>query len=128
MGGTSFPRALRTALTASALLGVGYSAIALTSSDDAQAQAAQSLPAMTIDQPIRRTPRRRFEAPRQEATPVRRLLQRTAPRLVRRAPPQLATAPAAAPPGPVIAADTQEARTGTVGVYSNSTAVATKTN
>src|SRR5262245_6087676 len=37
-------------------------------------------------------------------------------------------APAPPPPAPAAPADTQDARTGTVGVYANSTSIATKTN
>jgi catecholate siderophore receptor len=51
--------------------------------------------------------------------------RRNTARPIRRATAQPAPAPTTAPPA---AADTQDARTGTVGIYSNSTAVATKTN
>jgi catecholate siderophore receptor len=93
-----------------------------------QAAAVQSLPPVNIDAPTPRVQRRRVDMRHQENTIARRIVRRSVPRLVRRLAPHLAAAPAGAPPGPAVPAETQDARTGTLGVYSNSTAVATKTN
>jgi catecholate siderophore receptor len=94
----------------------------------AQAGAGQ-LPAMVIDRPTPRVQRRRVEVQRQEVTPVKRVAQRPAPR---RRPIAARPVPAPASVGQLgqqqPTADTQESRTGTVGVYSNSTSIATKTN
>jgi catecholate siderophore receptor len=94
------------------------------------AQAAGSqLPALTVDQPTPRVQRRRVEVRHTENTTARGIVQRAARRLVRRLSPQPAPIQSpAARPGPAVPLDTQDARTGTAGVYSNSTAVATKTN
>jgi catecholate siderophore receptor len=92
----------------------------------AQAGASQ-LPALTVDQPTPRVQRRRVEMRRNENTTARRIVERIAPRLRRPAAPQPAPV-ASAQAGAQLPADTQDARTGTAGVYSNSTAIATKTN
>jgi catecholate siderophore receptor len=116
-------RSLRAGIAASALLPLGCLGIA-GMTGHANAEAARSLPELTIDQPKQRPPRRRLEPRAQEhasAGPITR--RNTAP--THRATAQPGPAPATAPPAP---ADTQDARTGTVGVYSNSTSVATKTN
>ncbi|MGN6572635.1 MAG: TonB-dependent siderophore receptor [Pseudolabrys sp.] len=77
----------------------------------AQQPAASALPPVEVDEP-KRKPRRKTAKPAARSEPA--VTQR-----------QASPAQADKPPAP---ADTQEARTGTVGVYSNSTAVATKTN
>ncbi|RZN31383.1 TonB-dependent siderophore receptor [Bradyrhizobium sp. Leo121] len=92
---------------------------------DAQAQTApsqggaSSLPAVTVDPP---------ETRRRPASPAAR--SSTSAGRTRR--PQAArrneTAPAASPPPAASFGPSQDARTGTVGVYANSTSVATKTN
>jgi catecholate siderophore receptor len=92
----------------------------------AQAGASQ-LRALTVDQPTSRVQRRRVEMRRNENTRARRIVERIAPRLRRPAAPQPAPV-ASAQAGAQLPADTQDARTGTAGVYSNSTAIATKTN
>ena len=109
-----------------ALLSVSYLTIAVASSDELRAQAASQtpaaqsgasqLPAVQIDEPNRK-PRRPKSAPgqRSDTAAVRR---RETPRAV---PPPAATAAGAS-------TDTQDARTGTAGIYTNSTSVATKTN
>jgi len=94
----------------------------------AQAGAGQ-LPAMVIDRPTPRVQRRRVEVQRQEVTPVKRVAQRPAPRrrqIAARSVPAPASVGQLGQQQPT--ADTQESRTGTVGVYSNSTSIATKTN
>jgi uncharacterized protein GlcG (DUF336 family) len=84
---------------------------------------------MVIDRPTPHVQRRRVEVQRQEVTPVKRVAQRPAPR---RRPIAARPVPAPASVGQLgqqqPTADTQESRTGTVGVYSNSTSIATKTN
>jgi catecholate siderophore receptor len=111
-----------------ALLSASYIAIVAASSPDVWAQApspapaaqpgASQLPAVRIDEPNRK--------PR-PARPVARKRPDTA--VARRRPTPPPTPPAAPPPSPVAnPANTQDARTGTVGVYANSTTVATKTN
>ncbi len=88
---------------------------------------AYELPAMLIDQPRARA-QRRAAAARAENAPVTRVARRSVRRPVRVAAPPLPSTTPTTQPGPQPTADTQDARTGTVGVYSNSTAVATKTN
>lgn len=73
--------------------------------------ASSALPTVEVDEP-KRKPRRRAAKP----------AARPEPAVAQRA---LSTPQNEKPPAP---ADTQAARTGTVGVYSNSTSVATKTN
>jgi len=110
-----------------ALLSVSCVTIAVAGSDELRAQAApqtpaaqsgaSQLPAVQIDEPNRK-PRRPKSAPgqRSDTAVVRR-------RETPRTPPQPAPAPSAWAP-----ATTYDARTGTVGIYANSTSVATKTN
>jgi catecholate siderophore receptor len=82
----------------------------------AQAPGASQLPAVEVDEPKRKPARRATNEPnRQTAAAARRP----------------AAQPATQPPPPTPVsnpANTYDARTGTVGVYTNSTAVATKTN
>ena len=109
-----------------ALLSASYMAIAVASSTETRAQAApqtapsgaSELPAVQIDEPNRKPRRPKAEASKRTETVVAR--RRVAPRVATPPAPAVATAPA-----PV---NTQETRTGTVGVYTNSTSVATKTN
>jgi catecholate siderophore receptor len=114
-------QSLRLAANA-ALLSASCLAIAVATATPSRAQApaaqpgASQLPAVQIDEPQRKPARPRAEPGRQAETAAAR--RRAATR-----------APQPPPPTPVSnPANTQEARTGTVGVYSNSTAVATKTN
>jgi catecholate siderophore receptor len=114
-------QSLRLAANA-ALLSASCLAIAVASATPARAQAtapapgATELPPAQIDEPRRKPPRRaRNEPGRQTEATARRPAAQPAPQ-----PPP--TTPVSNP------ANTQEARTGTVGVYSNSTPVATKTN
>jgi catecholate siderophore receptor len=103
-------------VTKIALASASYATIIMASSMQAPAQEGQPssdappdatrLPPVQVD-----APKRRRSAPK--AQPSRPAASR------------LPLPPAEAPPAP---ADTQEARTGTVGVYSNSTSVATKVN
>jgi catecholate siderophore receptor len=123
-GGT--PRAHRfggavAALSVAALLQAGGMALNVRQAN------AYELPAMLIDQP-RARPQRRATVPRAENAPAARVMRRSVRRPVRVAAPPLPSATPATQPGAQAAADTQDARTGTVGVYFNSTAVATKTN
>src|SRR5947209_3349429 len=123
MRDTKARRSLRAGIAASALLPLGGLGIA-GMTGHANAEAARSLPELTIDQPKQRPQRRRLEPRAQEhasAGPITR--RNTAP--THRATAQPGPAPTTAPPA---AADSQDARTGTIGVYTNSTAVATKTN
>src|SRR5215468_4313992 len=105
-----------------ALLSTSVVAIAVASATPSRAQSpsptpgASQLPAVQVDEPQRKPPRRARSEPntRTEATARRPAEQR---------------APQPPPPTPVSnPANTYDARTGTVGVYTNSTAVATKTN
>ncbi len=85
--------------------------------------APSQLPAIRVDAPDRQARRRSAEANRRPAAGAARRPNRprtAAPR--QPAPAAPAEAPAAAP------ASAQDTRTGTVGIYANSTAVATKTN
>src|SRR5947209_6348105 len=112
-------RSLRAGIAASALLPLGCIGMA-GMTGHANAEAPRSLPEMTIDQPKQRPQRRRLEPRAQEHASARPITRRnTAP--TDRATAQPGPAPATAPPAP---ADTQDVRTGTVGVYSNSTSVA----
>jgi catecholate siderophore receptor len=123
-------------LATSALHSIGYLALAAASCREANAQesrptqqaAAAELPAIHIDAPRQKPQRRRIDTRSQDNTAVRQVARRSPARLIRRTVVQPGPAPAVAPPGPGLPADSQDARTGTVGVYSNSTAVATKTN
>ena len=106
-----------------ALLSVSYVALTLAAPADAWAQAtttpaASQLPPVQIDEPTRK-PRPRQAAPRNRAPATATRATRRNP--TRTAQPQPQATPQAAP-------STQDTRTGTVGVYSNSTSVATKTN
>jgi catecholate siderophore receptor len=116
-------RSLRVVANA-ALLSASCLAIAVGSADRLHAQAAPptaqpapaQLPAVDVQEPKRTPARRARNEPgrRTEATARR---------------PAAQPAPQAPPPTPVAnPANTFDARTGSVGVYSNSTAVATKTN
>ncbi|MET0968776.1 MAG: TonB-dependent receptor, partial [Tardiphaga sp.] len=111
-------RHIHARMTMAALLSVSSLAfgVAMTTRADAQTAGASNtqLPAARVNAP-EETPRRRRTAPRIATTP-------TASRVARRAP-----APVA-PPAPAARALTQDARTGTVGIYANSTSSATKTN
>jgi len=79
---------------------------------------ASQLPPIQIEEPSRKPRRTRAEPNRRPETAAERQRQ-TPPR----------TTPPAAPPSPVSnPANIYDARTGTVGIYTNSTAVATKTN
>lgn len=86
---------------------------------EGQQTSAQSgvsqLPPIQVDEPKRKPRRQRNEPGTQADTAGKR--QRAA---------QRTTTPP--PPAPAVPSDTQDARTGTTGIYSNSTSVATKTN
>ncbi len=117
-----------------ALLSVSYMAIAVVTSVGAQAettppasaaqtapQGASALPAVEIA-PLNRKPR-------QQARQTHKRVAATAQRRSDRAPhPAPIAATVAAPAGPLGPQNAQDARTGTVGIYANSTPVATKTN
>jgi catecholate siderophore receptor len=105
--------------TNAALLSASCLAIVVASATPSRAQAtsqapgAAQLPPVQIDEPRRKPARPRAEPGRQaEAAAARR---------------RAAAARMTPPPSPA-PADTQNARTGTVGIYANSTSVATKTN
>jgi catecholate siderophore receptor len=120
MSGLKAPRSRRLGVRAIALLTVSTIAIAAAVPSGAQAQStptpgASQLPPVQVDEPTRR-PRRAQAAPRSR-------VGTTATRTPRRNP-----RPAEPATQPAPTANTQDARTGTVGVYSNSTPVATKTN
>jgi catecholate siderophore receptor len=114
------------------LLCVSYLAVVAMSCQGVNAEessptrqaAAQALPPMTVDLPAPRPQRRRAEPGGQDTPIVRRIVRPSTPRPVRAA--TIQPAPAAQPQQSP--ADTQDARTGAVGVYSSSTAVATKTD
>jgi catecholate siderophore receptor len=94
--------------------------IAVPSGADAQSTptpGASQLPPVQVDEPNRR-PRRAQAAPRSRVGTTATRTPRRNPR-----PAEPTTTPAA-----TAAASTFDARTGTVGIYSNSTSVATKTN
>ncbi|HEX4555810.1 MAG TPA: TonB-dependent receptor plug domain-containing protein, partial [Xanthobacteraceae bacterium] len=109
-----------------ALLSVSCLALAVAALTELRAQAtaqppaaqpdASQLPAVTIDEPKRKPRRTQGESSKRTDTAAVR--RRPAPRPTPR--PDAAPTPALA--------DTQDARTGTVGIYANSTSVATKTN
>jgi catecholate siderophore receptor len=117
MGKINTPGLLRSA----ALLSVSYAALACaaahaqTAGTTQQAQAGSQLPPISVTAP--ETKRRAAGAPTQRAD---RGGARRRTQAARRPEPQ--AAPKAA------FAESQDARTGTVGVYANSTSVATKTN
>src|SRR3954471_8417944 len=117
MGKAKAPRSLRSA----ALLSVSYAALAWTTAHaqtagtTQQAQAASQLPPISVTAPEAR--RHASSAPAQRAE---RGGQRRRAQAARRPEPQATPQPAFA--------QSQDARTGTVGVYANSTSVATKTN
>jgi catecholate siderophore receptor len=101
-----------------ALLSVSSIALAIAVPIKAHAQvpaATQLLPPVQIDEPNRR-PRRTQAAPRSR---VGTAATRTARRNTR---------PVESQPARTTRVDTQDARTGAVGIYANSTSVATKTN
>jgi catecholate siderophore receptor len=107
-----------------ALLSVGTIALIAASASVARAQAsaqrapgASQLPPVQIDEPSRK-PRRSLAQPRKRGPATATRSPRRNPNPAAQAAPQ----PSAAP------ADTQDARTGTVGIYANSTSVATRTN
>jgi catecholate siderophore receptor len=109
-----------------ALLSASYVAIAVATSTELRAQAvaqapaaqtgASQLPPVQIDEPKRKPARRK---PQASATPGTTAVRRR--ETARTAPPP--AAPSLSP-----WANTQNARTGTVGIYANSTSVATKVN
>jgi catecholate siderophore receptor len=104
-----------------ALLSVSYVALAATHSGQVLAQT--SLPAVAAPSELAPLPAVTINAPRRKPQPKRAQQTRRA-NTVPVAP--VATSPSpAAPAAPV---DPQNSRTGTVGVYANSTSVATKTN
>src|SRR5882724_7695119 len=109
-------------ITTVALLSVSYVALVAGFPSTAFAQTTQSgasqLPPIRIDEPNRKPRRKQAEQRSRANTPTARTARRNAPR-------QTAQPAPAAPAGK---ADTQDTRTGTVGVYANSTSVATKTN
>jgi len=101
-------------VTKIALASASYATIMMASSMQAPAQEAQPTPASPPG--ATRLPPVQVDAPaRRRRAPTAQPSRPAASRLP----------PAETPPAP---ADTQEARTGTVGVYSNSTSVATKVN
>jgi catecholate siderophore receptor len=106
-----------------ALLSASYIAIAAIGTSESHAQAPAAQPAASQLPPVQiQEPKRQ---PRRPRTATRRRPENVAARR-QPAPPR---APQSAPPSPVSnPANTQDARTGTVGVYANSTSVATKTN
>jgi len=111
---------------------VSYLAIAIAVPQMSLAQSAgpsAALPGITVDAPVQRQARRRSAPVAPHRPPVaaarRRALDRSArARTVTRtaAPPT----PAPVPPPPALQG--QDAETGTAGVYTNSTSIATKTN
>ena len=104
-----------------------------TSEPGATKEGDSQLPPLRVDEPNRK-PRTSTTQPSKQVTTTaparqapRRDTPRTAAKPARSSKPQTATANATAASGPW-AAQSQSARTGTVGVYSNSTSVATKVN
>ena len=104
-----------------------------TSEPGATKEGDSQLPPLRVDEPNRK-PRTSTTQPSKQVTTTaparqapRRDTPRTAAKPARSAKPQTETANATAASGPW-AAQSQSARTGTVGVYSNSTSVATKVN
>jgi catecholate siderophore receptor len=116
------------AVAKATLMSVSYVALAVASPTEMRAQAtaqapaaqpgASQLPAVTIDEPKRKPRRTQGESSKRTDTAAVR--RRQTPRTP---PPQPPAATAAWP-----SANTQDARTGTVGIYTNSTSVATKSN
>jgi catecholate siderophore receptor len=106
-------------VTKMALLSVSY--VALAAVHPGQALAQSSSPATAVPSEQAPLPPVTVNAPRRKPQPKRAQQTRRAPAA------PVASAPAS-PAAPQRATDTQDARTGTVGVYSNSTSVATKTN
>jgi catecholate siderophore receptor len=109
-----------------ALVSVSYAALIAWGTSGAQAQSTQGaqaqgsqLPPVQIDAPTQK--------PRRQQSPTTNRGSRSAARAPRRNAPRVAAPPTPSAP-PTRPVDTQEARTGTVGVYANSTSVATKTN
>src|SRR5262249_44402332 len=105
-----------------ALLSVSYVALAVAGGNSSSAQTSQQasqpgtsqLPAVQIEEPSRKPKRQRTQpSNRAGATAARRT---TTPQ------------PTPTPAPSVWAASTYDARTGTVGIYTNSTSVATKVN
>jgi catecholate siderophore receptor len=108
-------------LRSAALLSVGYAALTCTTAQaqtagaTQQAQAGSQLPEIQITAPEAKRRARRVPSQRPD-----RAAQRRRSQVARRPEPQ---------PAPRAAfAESQDARTGTVGIYANSTSVATKTN
>jgi catecholate siderophore receptor len=90
----------------------------------AAAQDAAKPDATPAPQPSATAPQRPAATPSQQTTALPEIQVRARKkRVVRSAPQPAPAAPPVAPPP-----DTQDARTGTVGIYANSTSVATKTN
>src|SRR5262245_20031165 len=125
MGASSYHNQRIGVVATAALLSVSSLAVIAVSPTELRAQASSrtpagqsdtsQLPPVRIDEPDRTRRRQRVEPGAQTQTTVAR----------RRATPRTPPAPTRAPVAPT---DTQDARTGTVGIYSNSTSVATKTN
>jgi len=105
-----------------ALLSVSYIALVAGLPTKAHAQTTppgtSQLPPVQIDEPNRKPRRKQAEQRSRTNTPAARTVRRSAPRQTAQA----------APAAPAVKVDTQDTRTGTVGVYANSTSVATKTN
>jgi catecholate siderophore receptor len=104
------------------LLSISY--VALSTALTAHAQpvpqsGASQLPPVQIDAPTQKPRRKQAQSTSRAPRTAARVPRRNAPRVAAQ------PAPAAAPSAPV---DTQDARTGTAGVYANSTSVATKSN
>jgi catecholate siderophore receptor len=107
----------------SALATVSYLAIAVAAPPS---HAQSALPGVTVDAPVQRQVRRRT-APVVPQRPSVAVLRRRAPeRSARTRTVTRTAATPVAPPTPTLQG--QDAQTGTVGVYTNSTAIATKTN
>ena len=117
-------------ITKAALLSVSYLVITLLGAGQSEAQSAQpaaspsALPAVTVDAPAQRARRSGQTNKRTATTTVRR---RSRVRAAQPRPP-VAPVPATGPVEAQAPASVQDARTGTLGVYANSTSVATKTN
>src|SRR5262249_7060939 len=117
-----------TAIALTLVLGVAIvpDTVGSAKAQNAEATPASSseLPPVRVDEPNR--------APRRKQSTERKPPARTAAKTQRRnrrtvaAPPPAAPATPPTPSSPLAAS--QDARTGTVGVYSNSTSIATKTN
>jgi len=109
-------------LAAVALLSVSYIALVAGLPMRANAQTpppgTSQLPPIQIDEPNRKPRRKQAEQRSRANTPAARTARRNAPRETAQP----------APVAPAGKADTQDTRSGTVGVYANSTSVATKTN